>query len=78
MPEKDSESVTASIEFESTEDVLSAQTKDMKSFDGNSIQIQIGSGATLYVCNFPPSADEGWIRDKFHQVRAFLLGSPPC
>lgn len=68
LPEADGHSATASIEFESKEDVLTAQTKDMKSFDGNAIEVQVGSGSTLYVCNFPPTADEDWIRQKFQQV----------
>lgn len=61
--------MTAVIEFDSKEDVLAAQTKDMKEFDGRSIEVQIGSGTTLYVCNFPPAADDAWIRDKFSQVK---------
>ena len=68
MPEPDGESATASIEFESKEDVLTAQTKDMKVFDGRAIEVQVGSGSTLYVCNFPPTADEAWIRNKFSKV----------
>ena len=28
----------------------------------------MGSGSTLYVCNFPPTADEAWIREKFAKV----------
>ena len=68
IPEADGLSTTASIEFDSKEDVLTAQTKDMKSFDGNAIEVKVGSGSTLYVCNFPPTADEAWIREKFQQV----------
>lgn len=69
MPESDGQSATASIEFDSKEDVLTAQTKDMKAFDDRAIEVQIGSGSTLYVCNFPPVADETWIREKFQEVR---------
>ena len=69
MPEVDGRSATASIEFDSKEDVLAAQTKDMKILDGRAIEVQIGSGSTLYVCNFPPVADEAWIRKKFQRVR---------
>lgn len=65
MPEVDGRSATASIEFDSKEDVLTAQTKDMKTFDDRAIEVQISSGSTLYVCNFPPVADEAWIREKF-------------
>ncbi|KAL9099797.1 MAG: hypothetical protein Q9163_004747 [Psora crenata] len=67
LPEADGRSATACIEFQSKEDVLTAQTKDMKTFDGRDINVEIGSGATLYVCNFPPTADESWIRGKFKQ-----------
>ena len=70
MPEANGEAATASIEFNSKEDVLTAQTKDMKMFEGNAIQIQIGSGTTLYVCNFPPTADESWVREKFQEVKS--------
>lgn len=71
MPERDGESATASIEFDSKEDVLTAQTKDRKTFDGRAIEVQLGSGSTLYVCNFPATADEAWIRTKFSTVSLF-------
>lgn len=69
MSEADGRSATASIEFDSKEDVLTAQTKNMKTLDDRAIEVQIGSGSTLYVCNFPPVADETWIREKFKRVR---------
>lgn len=69
MPEADGRSATASIEFDSKEDVLTAKTKDMKTLDDRAIEVQVGSGSTLYVCNFPPVADEAWIREKFQRVR---------
>ncbi len=69
MPEADGRSATASIEFDSKEDALAAQTKDMKTLDDRAIEVQIGSGSTVYVCNFPPVADEAWIRKKFETVR---------
>ena len=69
MPEADGQSATALVEFDSKEDVLTAQTKDMKTLDSRAIEVQVGSGSTLYVCNFPPVADEAWIRKKFHRVR---------
>lgn len=40
----------------------------MKSFEGRVIEVQVGSGSTLYVCNFLPTADEAWIRERFHKV----------
>lgn len=56
------------MEFESKDDVLAAQTRNMKQFEGRPIEIQVGSGSTLYVANFPPTADESWVRNKFKSV----------
>ena len=69
MLEADGRSAAALIEFDSREDVLTAQTKDMKTLDDRVIEVQVGSGSTLYVCNFPRVADEAWIREKFERVR---------
>ena len=69
MPEADGRSASASIEFDSKADVLTAQTKDLKTLDDRAIEVQVGSGSTLYVCNFPPVADEAWIREHFRRVR---------
>lgn len=68
MPEPGLESATATIEFDSKEDVLAAQTKDMKKFDGRVIEVQLGTGSTIFVTNFPPIADEDFIREKFSKV----------
>ena len=68
LPEVDKESATATIEFDSKDDVLTAQTKDMKIFDGNAIEVQVITGATLFVTNFPPTADENFIHEKFAKV----------
>lgn len=57
--------MTVVIEFDSKEDALTAQTRDMKEFDGNTIKVEVGSGSTLYVTNYPPSADETYIRGLF-------------
>lgn len=40
----------------------------MKTFDGNQIEVQVGTGSTLYITNFPPIADEAYIRDLFDKV----------
>ena len=71
LPDRNGESATATIEFDSKEDVLTAQTKDMKNFGGRDIQVQVGSGSTLYVTNYPPAADEAWLRQRFEQVSQF-------
>ena len=68
LPENDSQSVTATIEFDSKEDVLTAQTKDMKIFDGNAIEVQVGTESILFVTNFPPATGEGDIREMFAKV----------
>ncbi|KAL9004937.1 MAG: hypothetical protein Q9188_002256 [Gyalolechia gomerana] len=65
IAEEHSDSATATIEFETRSDSLAAQTQDKKDFDGQEIEVQIGSGSTVWVTNFPPTADESWIRDKF-------------
>ena len=73
LPDGNGESATATIEFESKEDVIAAQTKDMKEFGGREIQIQVGGGTTLYVTNYPPAADEGWLREQFQEVGSLIL-----
>ena len=67
------DSASATIEFESKEDILTAQTKDMKSFDGRAIHVQVGTGTTVYVANHPPAADEAWLREKFEPVSLFCV-----
>lgn len=75
MLEADGRAATASIEFDSKEDVLTAQTKDLKTLDDRTIEVENGSGSTLYVCNFPAVADETWIREKFQKVRCLYQNS---
>ncbi|KAI9800664.1 MAG: hypothetical protein M1825_003986 [Sarcosagium campestre] len=61
----DGSSATATIELDTKEDVLAAQTKDMKTFGDRAIQVQVGTGSTVFVANFPPAADEAFIRHLF-------------
>ena len=68
LPEYDNGFQTATVEFESPEDALFAQTKETKKFDGETIQISLGTFSTLFVTNFPPQADENSIRELFTQV----------
>ena len=58
----------AMIEFETKDDALAALTRDQKSFNGNTIEVQLDAGSTLWVTNFPPTADEAYIRDLFSKV----------
>ena len=78
LPDGNGESATATIEFESKEDVLTAQTKDMKNFGGRDIQVQVGGGSTLYVTNYPPTADEGWLRQRFESVSRLPFSLAPA
>lgn len=56
------------VEFDSKEDAAVALTRDQKTLDGNTIDVHLGSGATLFVTNFPPTADEAYIRNLFQKV----------
>jgi hypothetical protein len=70
--EADGLSTTATIEFDSKEDVLAAQTRDMKTFDGREIEVQLSKNSALYVANYPPTADEAYMRDLFSKVSQSL------
>ncbi|KAI1389277.1 uncharacterized protein F4822DRAFT_195372 [Hypoxylon trugodes] len=63
--EPDGESSTALIEFRSTEDVQSALLRDQKYFGQHQITVKPGTGLTLFVSNYPPTADETYIRSLF-------------
>ncbi|KAJ5235236.1 uncharacterized protein N7469_004404 [Penicillium citrinum] len=58
-------SQTAHIEFESREDALGALARDQKTFNDNTIQVQLETCSTLWVTNFPPTTDESSIRELF-------------
>jgi RNA recognition motif-containing protein len=63
--EKDGRSTTALIEFRSVEDVQSALLRDGKYFSDREISVVPGTGLTIFVTNFPPTADEAYIRNLF-------------
>jgi squamous cell carcinoma antigen recognized by T-cells 3 len=63
---------TATVEFESKEDALYAQTKAAKPFDGQSIEVEFSTGSTLWVANYPPTADEKYIRSLFQSYGEIL------
>jgi RNA recognition motif-containing protein len=58
-------SCTALIEFRSPEDVQSALLRDGKYFAERRIQVIAGTGLTLFVTNFPPTADEAYLHKIF-------------
>ncbi|OQE37295.1 hypothetical protein PENCOP_c010G05778 [Penicillium coprophilum] len=71
--EKNSE--VAVIEFETKEDALAALTRDQKRFndtDDNVIDVQIGSQTTLWITNYPPTADEDYLRNLFSKYGEVL------
>jgi len=62
---------TAVIEFNEKEEAIFAQSRDGKDLDGSIITVQLGTGSILWVTNFPPAADEAFIRglfEKFGQI----------
>jgi RNA recognition motif-containing protein len=62
---EDKKSEIAIIEFDTQEEALSAQTRDQKDFHGNTIEVKLDTDTTLFVTNFPPTADEEYIRNLF-------------
>src|ERR1700722_2963087 len=59
---------TAVIEFNEKEEAIFAQSRDGKDLDGSVITVQLGTGSILWVTNFPPAADEGFIRDVLEKL----------
>lgn len=62
---EEQDSVTAIVEFETSEEADYALSKEAKGFDGQSISIERGESTTLYVANYPAHADEAWLRKQF-------------
>ncbi|KAF2114385.1 hypothetical protein BDV96DRAFT_494415 [Lophiotrema nucula] len=56
---------TATVEFSSPEEAEYSRVKEAKSFDGVDIQITRAGNTTLYVTNYPPQADDAYIRNLF-------------
>ncbi|KAJ8097440.1 hypothetical protein POJ06DRAFT_31870 [Lipomyces tetrasporus] len=56
---------SATIEFETAENVLAAQTRDQKVLDGHTITVRVGAETTLWITNFPSAADDEYIRKVF-------------
>lgn len=70
--EQDGNSTTALIEFSSPEEARSALLRDMKYFGESQIQVQPGDMLTVYVANYPPAADEKYIRGLFQDCGPIL------
>ena len=65
LKDEANDSASATVEFESHEDVLSAKTRSGRDLSGREVRIQSGSQNTLYVSNYPPEYDEAAIRRLF-------------
>jgi len=65
---QDGNTQVASVEFETHEDALTAQSRTLKKLKGQEIEVDFGVGTTLWVTNYPPSADEQYIRNLFKDV----------
>lgn len=65
LKDKDGSTSSATVEFESHEDILAAKTRDGKQLNGSMVHIQSGSQNTLYVANYSPEFDESAIRKLF-------------
>ncbi|KAF2773023.1 hypothetical protein EJ03DRAFT_333664 [Teratosphaeria nubilosa] len=61
----DGETASATVEFESHEDVVAAKTRNGKELGGHEVRIHGGSQNTLYVTNYPAEYDETAIRNLF-------------
>lgn len=66
-PEADGKSAVAMIEFDDPDQVQSALLRNGKFFGSQQITVTPAAGTTLYVTNYPPHADERYIRDLFKE-----------
>ncbi|KAI3616179.1 rna-binding protein prp24 [Moniliophthora roreri] len=55
----------ATVEFFDRDSVPAALTKDKKRIQGNEISVHLAWQSTLYITNFPETADDGYIRNLF-------------
>ncbi|EME46210.1 hypothetical protein DOTSEDRAFT_78563 [Dothistroma septosporum NZE10] len=62
---RDNDTASATVEFETEEDVLAAKTRNGKELNGREVRISSGSQSTLYITNYPEAYDENLIRGLF-------------
>ncbi|KAG5952597.1 hypothetical protein E4U53_000473 [Claviceps sorghi] len=70
--DEENKSTTALIEYRSAEEAESALLRDAKYFGESQISVQSGQDLTVYVANYPPAADEKYIRDLFQDCGQIL------
>jgi RNA recognition motif-containing protein len=62
---KGDEDMIALVEFRAPEEAQSALLRDGKFFGQDQISVKAASGCTLFVTNYPPEADDEYIRNLF-------------
>jgi RNA recognition motif-containing protein len=62
---EEKDSLTAIVEFETSEEADYALSKEAKGFEGHNISIERGQSTTLYVANYPAHVDEAWLRNLY-------------
>lgn len=70
--EKDGQSSTALIEFSAPDEARSALLRHGKFFGQSQLTVQSGHDLTIYVANYPPTADEKYIRQLFQDCGDIL------
>ncbi|KAI0906645.1 putative pre-mRNA splicing factor [Ustulina deusta] len=63
--EDDNQSSSALIEFRSPDDADSALLRDQKYFNQSQLSVKPGTRLTVFISNYPPTADETYIRRLF-------------
>lgn len=65
IQEADGQSSTAILEFRTSEEAQSALLRDGKFYTDRQLQVTPGTGLTLYVTNYPATADDYYLRKLF-------------
>lgn len=65
--ENDGKSAVCLIEFDNPDQAQSALLKDGKYFGPDQITVTAATGVTLFVTNYPPQADDKYLRDLFKE-----------
>lgn len=66
LQKKESEAI-ALVEFRSPEDARAALIREGKYFGEQAVHVTAATDCTLWVTNYPPAADEGYIRNLFKE-----------
>lgn len=67
-----SQSSTALIEFSTPDEAISAQLRDGKYMGQSQLSVASGHDLTVYVANYPPAADDAYIRNLFQDCGELL------